>query len=228
MLTEGIGEGELSVPLEVLARRLGRAPDEVLRLDGDANPYGCSLRVLETLGSANSLYRPGDPEARDLRVALEGYALCARDRITVGAAPAEILERLLRVLTQPGQTIAVPTPTRPLYAAVAARLGVRVVQVPLTRGFELDTAALLDLLARQPIALVVVPAPNDPTGTSLAATEVVRLLRSDLPILVDESLYEFSGPHRRPARHRVRQPDRAARFHRLGRPRRPTAQLYPE
>jgi len=192
-VTEGTGGGEIAVPLEVLARRLGRPPDEIVRLDSDENPYGCSLRVLEVLGSAESLHRPGDPEARDLRAALESYALCARDRITIGAGPAESLERVLRVLTTPGQAVVVPGPTRPLYAAVAARLGLRVVTAPLTRTFDVDVDALLRLLEDQRPAALILPAPNDPTGTTIGPTEVVRLLRTDLPVLVDESLYEFAG-----------------------------------
>ncbi len=184
--------GDLAVPLEVLARRLGRAPADLIRLDSDDNPYGPSLRVLEVLGSADSLHRPGDPEARDLRALLEPYACCARDRITVGAGPAESLERLLRALARPGAVVLVPALTRPLYAAVAARVGLPVVTVP-GRGLELDIDGYLRLIGEQAVALAVVPTPNDPTGTTVAPTEIVRLLQTDVPVLVDESDYEFAG-----------------------------------
>src|SRR5438876_709392 len=114
----GTDAGEVGVPLEVLARRLGRAPEELVRLDSDENLYGPPLAVLEALSTADSLHRPGDPEARDLRAALESYARCARDRITAVAGPAEGLERLLRVLAPADAPILVPRPTRPLYAGV--------------------------------------------------------------------------------------------------------------
>ena len=192
MPQDGLG-GDLAVPLEVLARRLGRTPDSLIRLDGDDNPYGPSLRVLEVLGSADSLQRPGDPEARDLRALLEPYAYCARDRITVGAGPAESLERLLRNLAQPGAVVLVPALTRPLYAAVAARLGLTVVTVPPVRGLDLDIDGYVRRIAERPVALAVVPSPNDPTGTTVNATQIVRLLRTDVPVLVDESGYEWAG-----------------------------------
>ncbi len=187
------GGGDLELPLEVLARRLGRSPDEILRLDGDENPYGPSLRVLEVLGSAESLHRPGDPEARELRAALDAYALCSRERITVCAGPGEGLERLLREIAAPGAAILVPAPTRPLYAATAARLGMVVIETGPARGFETDIDAMLAVLRERPVALAIVPSPNDPTGLTVPATEVVRLLRAELPVLVDESLYEFAG-----------------------------------
>ncbi|HUS17113.1 MAG TPA: aminotransferase class I/II-fold pyridoxal phosphate-dependent enzyme [Chloroflexia bacterium] len=185
--------GELAVPLEVLARRLGRQPDEIVRLDSDESPYGCSLRVLEVLGSADSLHRPGDPEARELRAALEPYARCARERITAGAGAAESLERLMRVLVPPGATILVPTPARAVYSAVAARLGICVVTHTPVRGFDYDIETILTLARDHAAALIILSAPNDPTGAGITATEVVRLLRSEVPVLVDECFYEFSG-----------------------------------
>jgi len=52
---------------------------------------------------------------------------------------------------------------------------------------------VLSQVQAQPVAAIIVPSPNDPTGTGTAATEIVRLLRAEVPVIVDESLYEFSG-----------------------------------
>ena len=84
-----------------------------------------------------------------------------------------------------------PAPTRPLYAAVAERVGREVVEIPLTRGFDVDVASLIAAGQSGQIALIIIGAPNDPTGTSITATDVVRLLRTEIPIVVDESLFEF-------------------------------------
>src|SRR5437870_3061948 len=104
-------EDDAPVPLEVLARRLGRAPHELVRLDTDENPYGPPLRALEVLGSATDLQRAPDPEARALRLALEGYSGLHRERITVGAGLAELLRRVLAVVP-PGASVLVCPPTR--------------------------------------------------------------------------------------------------------------------
>src|SRR5437868_761844 len=81
-------EDDAHVPLEVLARRLGRAPHEIVRLDTDENPYGPPLRALEVLGSATDLHRPPDPAATALRLALQGYTGVNRERISAGAGLA--------------------------------------------------------------------------------------------------------------------------------------------
>ncbi len=65
--------------------------------------------------------------------------------------------------------------------------------VPLTRGQELDTAALIERAAQTDAAAILVASPNDPTGGVVPTGEVVRLLRTERPVIVDELLYEFSG-----------------------------------
>jgi histidinol-phosphate aminotransferase len=181
------------VPLEVLARRLGRPAHELVRLDGDENPYGPSLRVLEVLGSSESFHRPPDPEARDLRAALEAYTGVHRDRITVGAGLAELCVRLFRVGTQRGQVVLTCPPTRLLYTTLAERMGRAVVEVPRAADFSLDLPALEALLDGPEVGAVILAAPNDPTGNTTAPSDIVRLLRRGPLVIVDESYFEFAG-----------------------------------
>jgi histidinol-phosphate aminotransferase len=78
-------------------------------------------------------------------------------------------------------------------AAVATRLGVQVITHSPVRGFEYDIDTILALARDHAAALIILPAPNDPTGAGVSATDVVRLLRAEVPVLVDECFYEFSG-----------------------------------
>jgi histidinol-phosphate aminotransferase len=181
------------VPLEVLARRLGRAPHELVRLDGDENPYGPSLRVLEVLGSADSFARPPDPEARDLRVALETYTAVNRERITVGAGLAELYERLVRVAVRPGQIVLTCPPTRSLFTTIAERSGRRVQPVARSADFALDLPAVERALDQPEVGAVILASPNDPTGNTTAASDIVRLLRHAPLVIVDETYFEVAG-----------------------------------
>jgi histidinol-phosphate aminotransferase len=184
---------EVPVPLEVLARRLGRPPHEIVRLDTDENPYGPSLRVLEVLGSADTLQRPPDPEARDLRAALEAYTHVHRERIAVGAGLADLCARVLRVATAPGQTILTCPPTRGLYTILAEREGRAVHAVPRTSEYDLDLPALERALDAPGVGAVILATPNDPTGSTITPTDIVRLLRHDPLVIVDETYFEFAG-----------------------------------
>ena len=180
------------VPLEVLARRLGRPAHAIVRLDGDENPYGPSLRVLEVLGAAESLHRPPDPEARDCRAALEPHTGVPRERITVGAGLTELLARILRLVAPAGTTVVVTPPTRAVYATLAAATGHEVVAVPRLPDFSLDLPRLEEVLARTEIGALIAGSPNDPTGTATPPNDIVRLLHQGTPVIVDESYVEYA------------------------------------
>ena len=57
-------------PFEVLSKRLGRAPEDIIKLDANENPYGPPREVLEALGEMPFPNIYPDPETRRLRSAL--------------------------------------------------------------------------------------------------------------------------------------------------------------
>lgn len=58
------------VPFEVLSAKLGRKPQDIVKLDANENPYGPPPEVLEALGSMDFPNIYPDPESRRLREAL--------------------------------------------------------------------------------------------------------------------------------------------------------------
>ena len=57
-------------PFEVLAKRLGRKPEDIIKLDANENPYGPPPEVLAALGAMRFPHIYPDPESRHLREAL--------------------------------------------------------------------------------------------------------------------------------------------------------------
>jgi histidinol-phosphate aminotransferase len=57
-------------PFEVLSARMGRTPDQIVKLDANENPYGPLPAVREALGSMDFPHIYPDPESRALRKAL--------------------------------------------------------------------------------------------------------------------------------------------------------------
>ena len=57
-------------PFEVLSKRLGRKPADIVKLDANENPYGPPEEVLQALGSMPFPNIYPDPETRQLRTAL--------------------------------------------------------------------------------------------------------------------------------------------------------------
>jgi alanine-synthesizing transaminase len=145
----------------------------------------------------------GIPEAREA-VAAEysgrGVPVTA-DRVVLTSGTSEGIELTLSALVDAGDDVLVPTPTYPLYTAVAAKIGARAVyyRTDPERGWLPDLDDLKRRLTAKTRALVVID-PNNPTG-AVYPEPVRRALidigeRAGIPILADEvySDVAFDGP----------------------------------
>ena len=60
-------------PMEVMAERAGIAPEKIIRLNGNENPYGPSPKVAAALGDYQNFNYYPDPGQRNQRRVLSGY-----------------------------------------------------------------------------------------------------------------------------------------------------------
>jgi len=60
-------------PFEVLSKKLGKSPKDIVKLDANENPYGPPSEVLEALGNMQFPNIYPDPETRALRKALADW-----------------------------------------------------------------------------------------------------------------------------------------------------------
>src|SRR5437867_11404887 len=118
-------------------RLQGYSPRTFVRLHSDENPYGCSLRVQEVLGSSELYSLPADPVCTDLRAALSKYTGFAPERIVAGAGAAELIEKLLHAFLEPGDALIPCPPSLPPHHAGASRARITLVQVPPPRRFQI-------------------------------------------------------------------------------------------
>jgi alanine-synthesizing transaminase len=146
---------------------------------------------------------PGIPEAREAvssDFASRGLAIDP-DRVLITSGTSEGIELTLSTLVDPGDEVLVPMPTYPLYTAVLAKIGARVVYYRLdpARGWIPDVDHIRSLIGPVTRALVVID-PNNPTGAVLptpARRALLELAQShNLPILADEVYADvaYDGP----------------------------------
>lgn len=74
-------------PFEVLSTRLGRRPEEIVKLDANENPYGPPPEVLQALGSLSFPNIYPDPESRALRQALSSWQGVPMEHLLVCCRP---------------------------------------------------------------------------------------------------------------------------------------------
>ena len=115
---------------EQLARRLGMPLEQILKLDSNENPYGCSLRVQEALAAFDRYHFYPDANATAARERIAGYAGTPVERLILGNGADELIDLLLLTVIDPGDEVILPTPTFGVYRARAELFGGTAVEVP--------------------------------------------------------------------------------------------------
>lgn len=177
---------------EHLAERLGMPLDNIVKLDQNENPYGCSLLVQESLAAFDRYHHYPDADALRVRQRLGIYCDTNPDRIIVGAGSDELIDVLLLTLLDPDDEVIVPTPTFGWYRARTDLFGGIVREVQRGPDFELPVEAIIDSVHER-TKLVFVTSPNNPTGNMANTQDIVRLLETGIVVVVDEAYFEFSG-----------------------------------
>jgi histidinol-phosphate aminotransferase len=180
------------VPLEVLSQRVGVPLEQVIKLDGNENPYGCSPRVNRALADYRLYHIYPDPMHRELREALEGYVGISRDHIVVGAGSDELIDLVLRLSLEHGDRVINCPPTFGMYPFSTGVCGGQVIDVPRNAKYEIDVPAVESVIDQQ-AKVIFLASPNNPTGNITAEKDVLKLVDTGILVVVDEAYYEFSG-----------------------------------
>ena len=188
------------VPLDVLAAQLGLPQSALVKLDANENPYGpteATNAVLAQLGTTTggrtltAIYP--DPDNTALRAALSRHLGQPAERIICGNGSDELIDLLFRATITPGAAVVDATPTFGMYAFGVNQCQGRYIEVPRDEHFDLDVPALRQAILDHNAVILVLAAPNNPTGNPLARADLIALLDLPLIVVADEAYAEFSG-----------------------------------
>jgi len=178
-------------PVEVLAERAGILPEQVIKLDGNENPYGCSPRVQKALAKADSYNIYPDPLNRELRQLLESYLGIGSEYIAVGSGSDELIDNLLRISLEPGDKVINCPPTFGMYPFSTTVNAGELVNVPRDSAYDIDVSKIQSHIDRR-TKVVFVTSPNNPTGNLTGREDILQLLDTGVLVVVDEAYYEFA------------------------------------
>lgn len=140
----------------------------------------------------------------ELRQEISNYLLKAtnnyyqpENEITVTVGATEGIYTAVQGIFNPGDTIIIPTPSFPLYHAVAELMGLNIVTFNTAPEYLLTANKLAELLIKYPQAKgIILNYPNNPTGATYSpeqARAVADILRqTDLVVLSDEIYAELT------------------------------------
>ena len=203
-------------PFEVLSARLGRSPEQIVKLDANENPYGPHPAVREALAAYPFPHIYPDPEQRALRAALAEYTGVPATNIFPGHGADELIDLLCRLFLGPGDAIINCPPTFGMYEFDAGLAGASVIEVPRRADFSVDLERISESANQRTRnteygirnthhaprttyhapKLLFLTSPNNPDGSLLAPDDLRRLLELPLIVVLDEAYIEFAGLER--------------------------------
>ena len=168
-----------------------------LNVNENTHPVPAEVRqeILDRVAAALlEVNRYPDREFTALREALAGYlghGLTA-DAIWAANGSNEVLQHLFQAFGGPGRTMLTFPPTYSMYPNIAASTGTAVAEGRRDDGYRLEPATVAAEIQRTRPDVVVLCAPNNPTGTPVGLDAVRAAYdATDGVLVVDEAYGEF-------------------------------------
>lgn len=180
-------------PIEEVARELGLAPDSIIKVASNENPFGPSPLAIAALQKAIAgvnLYPDGN--AFYLKQKLAAILGVEPANLVLGNGSNEIIEFVAHAMLGPGDDVVVSQFCFAIYPIVAKMSGANVLTVP-ARNYGHDLTAMLRAVTPR-TKIVFVANPNNPTGTLVPREDLIRFV-NDVPdgvlLVMDEAYLEF-------------------------------------
>jgi histidinol-phosphate aminotransferase len=176
---------------EVMALKLGIPAAQILKLDANENPYGCSPRVKQALASYPYFNIYPDAAQTELRQELSDYVGLGPEYIVAGNGSDELIDLLLRMFVAEGDEVVTTIPTFDMYRFCTQVCCGKVIEVIRLKDFRVDVAALKAAVTSR-TRMIFIANPNNPTGTLIPLKDILSLIETGIPVVIDEAYYEFS------------------------------------
>jgi len=174
-------EGKVTVPIE-----------SIIKMDANENPYGCSPRVLRALAESRNLNIYPDDGQQGLRKLLAAYADTDAGRVVAGHGSNTLIDLVVRLFVGPGDEVIVCVPTFDLYRFSTEICGGTVVNVNRDDNFAVSVKGIKAAISRK-TKLIFLATPNNPTGNIVPRKDILEIIETGVPVVIDEAYYEFSG-----------------------------------
>ena len=186
-------------PIQEVQRELGLT--RIVKLASNENPWGPTEAVKARVASVIS---GSEFEGLGLYPVSDGYYLRKRiaerkglsvDRVVLGNGSSEILEMVAKAAFLDGGSAIIPKHSFAIYGIATQTAGGRVIETR-ANTTDLDVDDILRAVTED-TRLVYLGHPNNPTGVRVersALERLVRSLREDIVLVVDQAYAEYEDP----------------------------------
>jgi len=180
-------------PVEDVARELGLAPCEIIKLASNENPLGPSPKALAAMHEAlERVHFYPDGGGFYLREAIAAQFGFRRENVILGNGSNEVIEFIGHAFLRPGDEVITARHAFAVYALMATLFDARVIEIP-DPGFRHDLEGMAAAITPRTREIFITN-PNNPTGTMVSQEEIDRFMEvvpDHVVVIFDEAYYEF-------------------------------------
>jgi len=148
--------------------------------------------VLKALAACRTFNIYPDDGQQELRKMLAGYAGAPAEYVVAGHGSNTLIDSIVRLFVGPGDEVINSVPTFDIYRFSTEICGGKVVNVNRDDGFAANIKGIKSAISPR-TKLIFIATPNNPTGNIMPQKDIVEIIETGLPVVVDEAYYEFSG-----------------------------------
>jgi len=184
-------------PLEIIAEELNIPVANIIKLDGNENPYDPLPEVIATLSSLKNISFYPDTLSSNLIQVLAKKENLEVNNFIASSGSDELIELLIRAYANPDEIVLSVSPTFGMISFLTQVHGINHVSVPQQiikkesfARYILDENQFLDAARRAKI--VFIARPNNPDGNVVSEKFIERLISLPVLVIIDEAYIEFS------------------------------------
>ena len=187
-----LGSYSASKAPETLAGKVEVPVENIIKLDANENPYGCSPRVSQVLAGYSSMSVYPDNAQVEFRRLLEGYTGISAKHIVAGGGSNQLIDLILRLFVGQGDEVVNCVPTFDMFRLSTEMCNGKLIEVPRDKDFAVNVKDVKGAVSKK-TKIIILANPNSPTGNLTPRKDILELVDTGLPVLVDEAYFEFSG-----------------------------------
>lgn len=152
------------------------------------------LKQFEEVFKSTELNRYPDPDCGSLKQTLAKRLDVEPENLAIGNGSDELIQILLQVFCDPGETVGFPDPTFAMYSIIAQGMGLKSQTHPLDDQWDFKAEPFLETMEASQARIAFLSYPNNPTGNCFSAPEVLKVIENFSGIVVlDEAYHDFAG-----------------------------------
>ena len=176
----------------LLRSEAGQSAERILKLNANENPYEPLPQITASLANLAVQEYPDQNLVR-IRDALSEYTGFEPSRIIAGSGGDEIIELMITLFIDPGDSMIDCPPTFGMYEFCAKIAEARLIKVARIPDWSVDVDEVARTIREHGSKIVFLASPNNPTGNLLTEVEARGILETGVVLVVDETYYEFCG-----------------------------------